>query len=119
MGLLKFIMGGSGVPEISPAQLAEKLRSSNPPRLLDVRGTDEFAIAKLAGATLIPLGELSRRAGEVEAWKSDEVVVYCHGGVRSLRGAGILKSLGFTNVASLAGGIDRWSVEADPKVPRY
>lgn len=119
MGLLKFIMGGSGVPEITPAQLAEKLRSTRPPRLLDVRGPNEHAIAKLEGATLIPLGELAQRAGEIEAWKSDEVVVYCHGGVRSLRGAGILKQLGFANVASLAGGIDRWSVEVDPKVPRY
>lgn len=119
MGLLQFIMGGPGVTEITPAQLAEKLRSAKQPRLLDVRGANEFAIAKLAGATLIPLSELPQRAGEVEAWKSDEVVVYCHGGVRSLRGAGILKQLGFANVSSLAGGIDRWSVEVDPKVPRY
>lgn len=119
MGLLNFLMRASGVPEITPPQLAEKLRSANPPCLLDVRGADEFAVAKLSGATLIPLGELAQRAGEIEAWKSDEVVVYCHGGVRSLRGAGILKGLGFTNVASLAGGIDRWSVEVDPKVPRY
>jgi len=119
MGLLNFFMGASGVPEITPAQLAEKLRAARPPRLLDVRGANEFALAKLEGATLIPLGELAQRAGEIESWKNEEVVVYCHGGVRSLRGAGILKGLGFTNVASLAGGIDRWSIEVDPKVPRY
>ena len=119
MGLLNFFMGASGVPEITPAQLAEKSRVARPPRLLDVRGANEFAVAKLEGATLIPLGELAQRAGEIESWKYEEVVVYCHGGVRSLRGAGILKGLGFTNVASLAGGIDRWSIEVDPKVPRY
>ncbi len=119
MGLLSFLMGASGVPEIAPTQLAEKLRADRPPRLLDVRGANEHAVAKLDGATLIPLGELAHRAGEIESWKNEEVVVYCHGGVRSLRGAGILKGLGFTNVANLAGGIDRWSVEVDPKVPRY
>jgi len=119
VGLLNFIMGASGVPEITPAQLAEKLRAARPPRLLDVRGANEFAVAKLENATLIPLGELAQRTSGIEAWKNEEVVVYCHGGVRSLRGAGILKGLGFTNVASLAGGIDRWSVEVDPKVPRY
>lgn len=119
MGLLNFFMGASGVPEITPAQLAEKLRSPTPPRLLDVRGSDEFAVAAIQGATLIPLGELSSRSAEVQSWKNDAVVVYCHRGVRSLRGAGILKGLGFANVSSLAGGIDRWSVEVDPKVPRY
>lgn len=119
MGLLGFLMGAKSVPEITPAQLQDKLCSPNPPRLLDVRGPDEFALAFIRGATLIPLGDLSKRAVEVESWKPDEVVVYCHRGVRSLRGGAILRGLGFTRVSSLAGGIDRWSVEADLTVPRY
>jgi adenylyltransferase/sulfurtransferase len=47
------------------------------------------------------------------------VVTYCHHGVRSLNAAAILLRAGHARVASLAGGIDRWSIEIDPSVPRY
>jgi rhodanese-related sulfurtransferase len=48
-----------------------------------------------------------------------QVVVYCHHGIRSLSGAAILGQAGIPDAASLAGGIDAWSVEVDPSVPRY
>ncbi len=105
--------------QITPAGLAEKLRSATPPFLLDVRETGEHEKASLPGAKLIPLAQVPLRVAEIEAWKDREVVVYCHHGVRSLMAIGWLKLRGFHNLHNLSGGIDRWSLEVDPNCPRY
>jgi rhodanese-related sulfurtransferase len=105
--------------QISPVEAAEKLRSSNPPRLLDVREPDEHAFAALPNSTLIPLGQIGSRAGEIEDWKDEEIIVYCHHGIRSLRAIAQLRHMGFTKLRNLAGGIDRWTTDVDPRVPRY
>ena len=105
--------------QLSPAALAEKLRSPNPPHLLDVRQPEEHAFAALPDSTLIPLGELFTRAEELADWKDEEIVVYCHHGMRSLNAIGQLRHLGFTKLQNLSGGIDRWTSEVDPSVPRY
>ena len=105
--------------QLSPAELAEKLRSSNPPRLLDVRQPEEHAFVALPNSTLIPLSELPARAEEIDEWKGDEVVIYCHHGIRSLNAIGQLRHLGFTKLQNLSGGIDRWTSEVDPTLPRY
>ena len=104
---------------MNPQELVEKLRSANPPRLLDVRQPDEHAFASLPNSTLIPLGELQERADEIEEWKEVEVVVYCHHGIRSAYAISQLRALGFTQLFNLSGGLDRWSVEVDPALPRY
>ena len=106
------------VPQIQPSDLKKMLDSGLPVVLLDVRQPEEHAYCALAGSVLIPLGELPARAGELDPTDT-LVVVYCHHGVRSLSGAAILARAGFPNVASLAGGIDRWSEVVDPAVPRY
>jgi rhodanese-related sulfurtransferase len=105
--------------QISPSELAELLRSPNPPHLLDVRQPEENAFVALPNSTLIPLGELASRADEIEDWKDEEIVVYCHHGIRSLNAIGQLRHFGFTKLSNLAGGIDRWSTDVDPKAPRY
>ena len=105
--------------QISPTELAEQLRAENPPHLLDVRQPDEHAFVALPNSTLIPLGELSFRVEEIEDWKDEEIVVYCHHGIRSLNAIGQLKHFGFTKLRNLAGGIDRWTSDVDPKLPRY
>jgi rhodanese-related sulfurtransferase len=105
--------------QISPAELAEKLRSSNPPRLLDVRQPEENQFAALPNSTLIPVGEIGFRWEEIADWKDEEIVVYCHHGIRSLNAIGQLKHFGFTKLQNLAGGIDRWSTDVDASVPRY
>jgi rhodanese-related sulfurtransferase len=105
--------------QISPAELAEKLRSENPPHLLDVREPEENAFAALPDSTLIPLGELASRIYEIEDWRDEEIVVYCHHGIRSLNAIAQLRHLGFTKLQNLAGGIDRWTTDVDPKLPRY
>ncbi|WCJ59355.1 rhodanese-like domain-containing protein [Fontisphaera persica] len=105
--------------QMTPRELAERLRSAHPPKLLDVREPEEYAIVRLDGARLIPLGELLLRHEELADWREEEIVVYCHHGLRSLSAIGQLRHLGFEKLRNLAGGIDRWSVEVDPSAPRY
>lgn len=104
---------------MTPVELVHRLQGPAAPHLLDVREVWEHALAALPGSRLIPLGELSGRAGELDDWREAEVVVYCHHGVRSARAIAFLRGLGFARLHNLSGGIDRWSEEADPKVPRY
>jgi adenylyltransferase/sulfurtransferase len=107
------------VKEIGARELARRQANGHPVVLLDVRQPWEHAHAAIAGSTLIPLPELAARALELQLPAGALVVVYCHHGVRSLSGAAILQRLGFADVVSLAGGIDAWSCEVDPTVPRY
>lgn len=85
--------------------------------LLDVREPFEWEIARIEGARLIPLGELPARLREVDGHA--EIVAFCHHGVRSRRAAELLRAAGFSKVRNLTGGIDRWSTQVDPGVPRY
>ncbi len=87
--------------------------------LLDCRGADEYAIAAIAGATLIPMNELPDRVAELGADTARRIVVHCHHGGRSLRVANWLRGQGYLQAQSMAGGIDAWSQEIDPSVPRY
>ncbi len=104
---------------ILPQELAAELQSANPPRLLDVRESEENELVALLGAKLIPVGQLPARAGELEAWRNDEVVVYCHHGIRSLHAIGYLQQLGYTRLRNLTGGIDGWALTVEPRMLRY
>jgi molybdopterin/thiamine biosynthesis adenylyltransferase/rhodanese-related sulfurtransferase len=84
--------------------------------LLDVREPQEYEIANLGGH-LIPLNDLARRVHELDS--SQDIVVYCHSGVRSGRAVEFLKQIGFRKVKNLVGGIDAWAEEIDPSMPRY
>ena len=105
--------------EISPQQLADKLRRGGRVFLLDVRHEWEHQLARLPDQALIPLHELPSRLDEVQPAKGDQVVCYCHHGIRSLSAAAILRQAGFEDAVSLSGGIDLWSQAVDPSVPRY
>lgn len=107
------------VRQISPKELARWLANDRPVYLLDVRQPSEHELAAIGGSVLVPLDELPARAAEVSPPTGALLVVYCHHGVRSLRAAALLHQLGHADVASLAGGIDAWSCEVDPGVPRY
>ena len=87
--------------------------------LIDVRQPWEHDVARLPDDILVPLQELADRADEITPPAGALVVTYCHHGVRSINAAAILETLGHTNVASLAGGIDAWSQLVDPGVARY
>ena len=104
---------------MTPEELAELLKGEKPPHLLDVRQSEEHATAVLPNSKLIPLGQLATRASEIEAWKDEDVVVYCHHGVRSLMAIGGLRMMGFKKLHNLSGGIDAWSLKVDATVPRY
>ena len=103
--------------EITPVELQKALASGEPPLLLDCRQPEEFQIGALAGAQLVPMGEITSRLQELDP--DAPMVVYCHHGVRSLHVTMFLRQQGFRDVRSLKGGIDRWSIEIDPSVPRY
>jgi adenylyltransferase/sulfurtransferase len=107
------------VRQLKVQELSALLAAGEPVYLLDVRQPWEHNLAALPGSTLIPLDQLVHRAEEVQPPPGATVVVYCHHGIRSLSGAAILQRLGVDNVASLAGGIDAWSLHVDPSVPRY
>jgi rhodanese-related sulfurtransferase len=87
--------------------------------LLDCRQPNEYEVARIAGATLLPMTELRARVAEIEAMRGKQVIVHCHHGGRSLQVAQWLRGQGFADAQSMAGGIDQWSLEIDPSVPRY
>lgn len=102
---------------LSARELAEKRVRGDAFTLLDVREPYEVAIAALEGATVIPMGVLPVRAHELD--RTRPVVVFCHHGVRSFLAARWLRENGFDDVLDLEGGIEAWSHEVDPAVPRY
>ena len=103
--------------EISPAEVSALLQE-NKVRLIDVREPWEFATAKIEGSLLMPMGDVPSRAHQ-ELDPEERLVVLCHHGARSLNTTVWLRNQGFENAQSLRGGIDAWSGEIDPAVPRY
>ncbi|MGP8076046.1 MAG: rhodanese-like domain-containing protein [Thermoplasmata archaeon] len=106
------------VTEMEPTEVARRLKAT-PDRvlLLDVREPFEREVAVIQPSLHIPMNEIPERTEEIP--KDRELIVYCHGGTRSMMVAGYLESRGFKSVVNLSGGIDAWSVEVDPSVPRY
>jgi rhodanese-related sulfurtransferase len=105
--------------QITVKELAKHVANGRLVYLLDVRQPWETDLASLPDSVAIPLPELARRVIEINVPPGAMVVAYCHHGVRSLSAAALLERSGFASVASLAGGIDAWSLEVDPSVPRY
>jgi rhodanese-related sulfurtransferase len=87
--------------------------------LVDCREPDEHQRARIEGAKLVPMSRLAESLGELEPLRGREIAVHCHHGGRSLKVANWLRSQGFARARSMAGGIDEWSREIDPAVPRY
>ncbi|MFQ5716372.1 MAG: molybdopterin-synthase adenylyltransferase MoeB [Nitrospinales bacterium] len=90
-------------------------------KLVDVRELSEYQICKIGGSILIPLADIqSKEPDKLDGLTaSDQIVTHCHHGVRSLKAARALKEMGFSNVKSMSGGIDEWSLRVDSSVPRY
>jgi rhodanese-related sulfurtransferase len=103
--------------EISPADAAALLRKKET-RFIDVREPWEFEAARIEGSLLMPLGDVPARAHQ-ELDPDEHLVVLCHHGVRSINVTAWLREQGFEQAQSLRGGIDAWSAEVDPSVPRY
>jgi rhodanese-related sulfurtransferase len=103
--------------EINVAELKRRRDAGDDLVLLDVREPDEIATASIPWAVTIPMGEIPERFGELPLDKP--IVVMCHAGGRSARVTQFLEANGYDNVENLAGGIDAWSEQIDPNVPRY
>ena len=102
---------------ITPKELKERLDRGERLVLVDVREPRENALVRLPGSTLLPMGELHARLAELDP--DAETVVYCHHGIRSAHVISHLATLGFQRLLNLRGGIDAWSREVDPGMPRY
>src|SRR2546428_13675536 len=93
------------VPEASPDEVKSKLDRSTPPMLLDVREKEEFRQGYVPGAVSLPRGFLEMRVEDAVPDKNTPIVAYCAGGTRSPLARRILKELGYTNRASMRGGV--------------
>jgi rhodanese-related sulfurtransferase len=105
--------------EISAPELAAWLSDAarEKPVLLDVREPWEFERARISGAQLVPMREVSGRLAEID--RAKPVVAICHHGGRSMQVALFLEKAGYKNVHNLVGGVDAWSRTVDPAVPVY
>lgn len=102
---------------ITPLELKKRLDQGDKITLIDVREPWEFNICKIPGAILMPLGTLSTEHKKLDP--QADIVVNCHMGMRSMDATQFLLQQGFKSVKNLTGGIEAWSAQVDPSVPRY
>jgi molybdopterin/thiamine biosynthesis adenylyltransferase/rhodanese-related sulfurtransferase len=105
------------ISEMTPLELKRRIDAGEPIELIDVREAFEYEIARIDGSNLIPLGEITERLDELK--HEGPIVVHCHTGKRSAQAVQLLQQHGFANVYNLEGGIDAWSDQIDPSVPKY
>ncbi len=109
--------------EISPREVAESLAQGNRMLLVDCRRDDERAFCTIEGSRHVPMNLamqwIEDLREDLEGDSPPPIVVFCHHGVRSMQVVGLLQAAGFDTARSMAGGIDRWSLEIDPGTPRY
>ena len=106
--------------ETTPQDIQRRLTAGEKLLLIDVREPNEFQAASISGAELIPMRTIPAQLQRLEAASDDStLIVYCHHGIRSLNVVNWLREQGVSGCQSMAGGIDRWSLEIDPSVPRY
>jgi rhodanese-related sulfurtransferase len=106
--------------EALPQEVKRRLDSGEKITLIDVREPAEFALARIENAELVPMRTVPAELSRLDA-RTDvgTLIVFCHHGVRSLNVVNWLREQGVDACQSMAGGIDRWSLEIDPSVPRY
>ena len=106
--------------ETTPGEVKARIEAGERLHLIDVRQPEEYAICRINGSDLIAMNTVPAALQDLEG-KADEgtLIVICHHGVRSLNVANWLRGQGVSSCQSMAGGIDRWSLEVDASVPRY
>lgn len=103
-----------------PVQQAKELLENNADiRLIDCREDHEYSVCHIPGAQLIPLSCFRTEAPAKLKDKKAHIIIYCHHGMRSLKATEYLLQLGYSNVVSMAGGIDQWSQQVDASIRRY
>jgi rhodanese-related sulfurtransferase len=112
----------SGTPsfEVSPAEVQQRISSGEKLFLIDVREPDEYQLTRIEGAELIPMGAIPGCLDYLEELSQQgPIIVFCHHGIRSANVVNWLRGHGVGGCQNMSGGIDRWSAEVDPAVPRY
>jgi rhodanese-related sulfurtransferase len=106
--------------EVTPQDVQSRIRQKEALVLIDVREPEELALSRIEGSLLVPMGSVPGELQRLEGLADEQsLMVICHHGVRSLQVVSWLRARGVENCFSVAGGIDRWSVEVDGSVPRY
>lgn len=105
--------------EVDVQSLKQLLDSGEKLLLVDVREPDEYALARIDGSTLIPMRQIPDSLAQLDEHREGRILVHCHHGGRSLRVTQWLRQKGYSNAQNVAGGIDAWSQQIDPGVPRY
>ena len=103
--------------EVTPRQVSERLERGDKILFVDVREKWEYETSHIEGAVLIPLREIPENLQRLAGAR--EIVFFCHHGIRSLDAAAWVRSQGIEGAQSMSGGIERWTTEVDPLVPRY
>jgi rhodanese-related sulfurtransferase len=106
--------------EITPQDVKQRVERGETIHLIDVRRPDEHQITRIEGAELIPMDTVPRHLDRLEELaETGPLIVFCHHGIRSANVVSWLRGQGIEASQSMAGGIERWSTEVDPSVPRY
>jgi len=106
--------------EVTPQEVKQRLDTGERLALIDVREPAEFQLTRIEGAQLIPMNTIPARLQELDSLADEAaLVVFCHHGMRSLNVVNWLRQQGVESCQSMAGGIERWSLQVDPTVPRY
>ncbi len=105
--------------EIEPEAVRQLQSAATEFVLVDCREQDEYDHCRIETSRLIPLSQFGELATVSLTDPRDSIVVYCHHGMRSLQATQFLRAKGYGKVFSMRGGIDAWSTEIDPDVPRY
>ena len=106
--------------EVTPLEVKARMDAGEELCLIDVREIAEFNAAKIETANLVPMDTVPPNLQMLEG-QADQtpLIVFCHHGMRSLQVVNWLRKQGLEKCQSMAGGIDRWSIEVDQAVPRY
>jgi adenylyltransferase/sulfurtransferase len=111
--------GEAAIPQVTGEELNERLTSGAPVFLLDVREKNEFDISRIPGSTLVPLGQIEARLGEITSGAAGrEILVHCKMGGRSAKAVRILKERG-VEAKNVKGGILAWIDRIDPSLQKY
>jgi len=103
--------------EVAPREVHKLLETRENFLFVDVREKWEHDVSRIESAVLIPMREIPVHLERLAS--AGPVILFCHHGIRSLDAAAWLREQGVRDVRSMSGGIDRWSAEIDPQVPRY
>ena len=106
--------------ELTPREVKQMMEAGDSVQLIDVREMGEYQLTRIEGAELIPMRNVPAALSKLES-KAEEgpLIIFCHHGVRSMQVVNWLREQGVSDCQSMAGGIDRWSIDVDPTLPRY